>query len=77
LIASVNARSEVARTVLESKAGRIVEPENARALLSEIREFRGSELKEYSRHAREYARQRWARANILGYFEESLKAVSA
>jgi colanic acid biosynthesis glycosyl transferase WcaI len=77
VIASVNAGSEVATTILESGAGAVVEPENALALQQAIYELRAVNLQERRRSARDYARLRWSSDRVLGYLERNLAAVSA
>jgi colanic acid biosynthesis glycosyl transferase WcaI len=76
VIASVNRNSEVARTIEESQAGLVVEPENPQALLSAIRELGCGDLKLYGANAREYAFRRWSSERVLGFLEEKLRAVS-
>jgi colanic acid biosynthesis glycosyl transferase WcaI len=77
VIASVNAGSEVARTIRESGAGAVVEPENAMALENAICELRAANLQKYRCSAREYASRRWSSARVLGCLERSLTAVAA
>lgn len=75
VIASVNPGCEVARTVCESGAGKIVAPEDGAALLDAILEFRLANLCEYSQNAREYANRRWSSVRVLGHLERSLLSV--
>ncbi len=75
VIASVNPSCEVAQTVRESGAGRIVPPEDGAALLEAIQEFRGADLREYGQNAQEYANRRWSSARVLGHLERSLLSV--
>jgi colanic acid biosynthesis glycosyl transferase WcaI len=75
VIASVNPSCEVAQTVRESGAGRIVPPEDGAALLEAIQEFRGADLREYCQNAQEYANRRWSSARVLGHLERSLLSV--
>ncbi len=77
VIASVNPSCEVAQTVRESGAGRIVAPEDGAALLAAIQEFRSANLSEYSQNAQEYANRRWSSARVLGHLERSLLSVAA
>jgi colanic acid biosynthesis glycosyl transferase WcaI len=77
IIASVNPESEVACVTRESGAGRVVNAEDAGALLNAIRELRGDDLQELGRKARNYATRRWAAARILGHLEQCLVAVAA
>jgi colanic acid biosynthesis glycosyl transferase WcaI len=76
IIASVNLNSEVARITRESGAGRVVEPENADALLAAIREMRVEDLRKASESARAYASQRWSSSRVLGHLETCLTAVA-
>jgi glycosyltransferase involved in cell wall biosynthesis len=75
VIASVNPSCEVAQTLRESGAGRIVAPEDGAALLEAIQEFQGADLREYGQNAREYANRRWSSARVLGHLERSLLSV--
>jgi colanic acid biosynthesis glycosyl transferase WcaI len=75
VIASVNPSSEVAQTLCESGAGRVVAPEDGAALLDAIQEFRSADLREYGQNAREYANRRWSSARVLGHLERSLLSV--
>ena len=75
VVASVNAGSEVARTICDSGSGRVVEAENAEALLKAIYELRAGNLPERRRAAQDYAGKRWSSARVLGHFEESLTAI--
>jgi colanic acid biosynthesis glycosyl transferase WcaI len=77
VIASVNSSCEVAQTVRESGAGKIVAPEDGAALLEAIQEFRGADLSEYIQNAQEYANRRWSSARVLGHLERSLLSVCA
>jgi colanic acid biosynthesis glycosyl transferase WcaI len=77
VVASVKASSEVARTITESGAGLVVQPENAEALLSAIHELKAGNLQECRQSAREYANRRWSSDRVLGFVERSLVAVSA
>lgn len=72
VVASVNANSEVARTIDNCGAGKVVEPEDAKALLAAISELRVADLPELGRHARKYASLRWSSARILGHMERCL-----
>ncbi|KAA6455596.1 colanic acid biosynthesis glycosyltransferase WcaI [Acidobacteria bacterium AB60] len=73
VIASVNRNSEVARTIEESGAGVVVEPEDPRALLSAVLKMKAGELVELGCKAREYASQRWSSERVLGFFETKLE----
>jgi colanic acid biosynthesis glycosyl transferase WcaI len=77
VIASVNPDSEIAQTIVESGAGKIVPPEDGLALLTTIRQLQGEDLREYRRNAREYASRRWSSARILGHLERSLVLAAA
>ena len=77
VIASVNKDSEIAKTIEESKAGLIVEPENPQALLSAIHRLKTDDLAIYGRNAQEYASRRWSSERVLGFFEARLKEVSS
>jgi colanic acid biosynthesis glycosyl transferase WcaI len=70
VVASVNAKSTVARVLCESRAGEVVEPENPEALsdaiISLMRE--PSRRDEMSRRGREYARDNWAPGRALDGF---------
>jgi colanic acid biosynthesis glycosyl transferase WcaI len=72
VVASVNANSEVARTIDKSGAGTVVEPEDAKALLAAISELRKADLQELGRLARKYASVRWSSVRILGHLERCL-----
>jgi colanic acid biosynthesis glycosyl transferase WcaI len=72
VVASVNANSEVARTIGTSGAGKVVEPEDAKALLAAICELRFADLAELGRHARKYASLRWSSVRVLGHMEQCL-----
>ncbi len=72
VVASVNANSEVARTIDKSGAGKVVEPEDAKALLAAIGDLRSADLAELGRHAREYSRLRWSASRVLGHLERCL-----
>ena len=75
VVASVNAGSEVAQAVTESRCGIVVEPENAEALLDAVYQLRKGNLAEYRQFAREYAGRRWAPSRVLGALERSLQSV--
>jgi colanic acid biosynthesis glycosyl transferase WcaI len=77
VIASVNPDCEIAQTILESRAGKIVAPEDGAALLGAIQEFRGEDLLAYRQNAREYASRRWSSARVLGHLERSLVSAAA
>lgn len=72
VLGSVNSKSEVARVICESGAGRVVEPENAEVLLRAIHELRETDLEACSLSAREYACRRWSSARVLGHLEKML-----
>jgi colanic acid biosynthesis glycosyl transferase WcaI len=76
VIASVNKNSEVARTIEESGAGLVVEPENAEALLSAIQRLRANDLAVYERRAQEYAARRWSSERVLGFLDAKLSEVA-
>jgi colanic acid biosynthesis glycosyl transferase WcaI len=77
VVASVNPNCEIAQTIRESGAGKIVEPEDAAALLAAIRELHGMDLQEHRENAREYAMRRWSSARVLRHLERSLASVAA
>jgi len=77
VIASVNKNSEVAKTIEESRAGLVVEPENPQALLSAIHKLKTDDLAICGRNAQEYASRRWSSERVLGFFEARLKEVSS
>jgi colanic acid biosynthesis glycosyl transferase WcaI len=76
VVASVNADCEVARMIRESGAGRVVEAENPKALLTAVQELKGKNLSELSQNARDYACLKWAPARVLGHLERSLMTVA-
>jgi hypothetical protein len=76
VIASISRSSEVAQTIEESRAGRLVEPESSAALLQSIRALALEDLAEYRTRAKEYALKRWSSQRVLGHFERTLVAVS-
>jgi len=75
VIASVNPHCEIARTIAESGAGKIVTPEDGAALLAAIQQFRDADLREYRQNAQEYASRRWSSDRVLGHLERSLLSV--
>jgi colanic acid biosynthesis glycosyl transferase WcaI len=77
VIASVNFDCEIAQTIRESGAGRVVAPEDGAALLAAIQEFRGADLGEYRQSAREYASRRWSSARVLGHLERNLLSAAS
>jgi colanic acid biosynthesis glycosyl transferase WcaI len=76
VIASVNAGSEVAQVIRESRAGIVVEPESAPALERAIRDLRATGIEQFRCAAREYAGRRWAASRVLGFFEKNLTALA-
>jgi colanic acid biosynthesis glycosyl transferase WcaI len=76
VIASVNRHSEVARTIEESQAGLVVEPENPHALLSAIQELRLGDLNRYEANAQQYASRRWSSERVLGFLDAKLREFS-
>jgi colanic acid biosynthesis glycosyl transferase WcaI len=72
VIAAVNSGSEVARAVLRSGAGLVVEPENADALLAAIHQLARSpeSLARMSRLAREFAIESWDERRTLPRMEQ-------
>jgi colanic acid biosynthesis glycosyl transferase WcaI len=76
VIASVNRNSEVARTIEESQAGLVVEPENPHALLSAIQELRWGDLNRYEANAQQYASRRWSSERVLGFLDAKLREFS-
>ncbi len=78
IIASVSAGSEVARVVREARAGIVVEPEDAHALLQAISTLRSEPRTRRTMgvRARGYARVRWDRGRILAATAAELAAVA-
>ena len=74
VVASVNAESEVARAVLNSQAGVVVEPENADALFNAVDQLSSSPetLARMSVQARNYANETWDERRTLPCMEEQL-----
>jgi colanic acid biosynthesis glycosyl transferase WcaI len=74
IVASVNSGSEVARVVLRSGAGVVVEPENAEALFHAIDQLsRNPEtLARMSQQARHFASETWDERRTLPRMEEQL-----
>jgi colanic acid biosynthesis glycosyl transferase WcaI len=72
VIASVNLDSEVARTIRESGAGRVVPPEDGAALLSGILSIREDDLYTYRNNARSYAIRRWSSVRVMRHLEQTL-----
>jgi len=74
VIASVNSESEVARVVVNSKAGVVVEPENADALFDAIDQLSSSPetLARMSLEARQFADETWDERRTLPRMEEQL-----
>lgn len=72
VIASVNSESEVARAVLRSGGGMVVEPENADALLDTIHELANSRerLARMSLQARQFAIESWDERCTLPRMEQ-------
>ena len=72
VIASVNSGSEVARVVLRSGAGLVVEPENADALLDAIHELANNRerLARMSLQARQFAIESWDERCTLPRMEQ-------
>jgi colanic acid biosynthesis glycosyl transferase WcaI len=77
VIASVNPDSEIARTIRESGAGRVVAPEDGAALLTAIHEFQGEDPREHSRNAREYANRRWSSSRVMEHLEQCLLSAAS
>jgi colanic acid biosynthesis glycosyl transferase WcaI len=76
MVASVNSGSEVARTIRESQAGKVAEPENPQALLGAIRELRAENLRKMGENAHAYARRRWSAERVMVHMEQTLMAVA-
>jgi len=74
VIASVNSKSEVAKVILRSGAGVVVEPENAGALSSAILELSKDKeaLARMSREARRFATERWDERRTLPQMEAQI-----
>jgi colanic acid biosynthesis glycosyl transferase WcaI len=72
VIAAVNSESEVARVVLRSGAGLVVEPENAEALFNAIDQLSQSPetLSRMSVRARQFADETWDERRTLPRMEE-------
>lgn len=77
VIASVNKNSEVARTIEESNAGLVVEPENAAALLAGIHQLRSDDADGHGERGRQYAGQRWSSERVLGFLESKLSEIAS
>ena len=74
VIASVNSDSEVARALLRSEAGEVVEPENADALFEAIDRLSMSPetLSRMSARGRQYAEENWDERHTLPRMEAQL-----
>jgi colanic acid biosynthesis glycosyl transferase WcaI len=74
VIASVNSGSEVARAVLRSGAGMVVEAENADAVWNAILELSksGESLARMSRQARQFALDSWDERRTLPLMEQQI-----
>jgi colanic acid biosynthesis glycosyl transferase WcaI len=72
VIASVNSESEVARAVMSSGAGLVVEPENAEALLNAILQLAKcpESLARMSLQARQFATESWDERRTLPRMEQ-------
>jgi colanic acid biosynthesis glycosyl transferase WcaI len=77
VIASTSSDGEVARTIRESRAGLVIEPERPRALRDAILGFRPEKIRECRLSARAYARSRWSPERVLNFMESRLVALSA
>jgi colanic acid biosynthesis glycosyl transferase WcaI len=79
LIASVAPGSEVARVVLESRAGLIVPPGDPQALRYAVDRLRAQPhlAAEMGHAGRAYALKHWQRDTVLSFMEKSLTAVAA
>ncbi len=79
IVASVNSGSEVARAVLESCGGRVVEPENPQALWQAIQSLASDPgpLEAMRQHATAYAQQSWDEHRTLPRMEKDLEACVA
>ncbi len=77
LIASVNSTSEVAKVITQTHAGLVVEPGNPAALLAaiELLRRRSDERLAMGMRAREYARSRWDRGQILADTAKQLESL--
>jgi len=77
VIASVNTKSEVARTVVEAGAGLVVQPENPSALSCAIKTLMNdsNERQSMGASARTYARRHWDRNRILANTAAELEAL--
>jgi putative colanic acid biosynthesis glycosyltransferase WcaI len=76
IIASVDGDCEVARITLESRAGKVVEAEDAEALQMVILELRGEDLRKLGENARNYAILKWAPERVLGRLEQCLMSAA-
>jgi colanic acid biosynthesis glycosyl transferase WcaI len=74
VVGSVITDSEVARTISDSGAGVVVEPENPGALRHALYTMKNDNLEERNRLARSYAFERWSPAKVLGNLEANLIA---
>jgi colanic acid biosynthesis glycosyl transferase WcaI len=77
ILASLNAKSAVARVLRESGAGEVVEPESPRALLGAILALRHeqSRMDAMGQRGQAYAREHWERARGLELMESKLRRV--
>lgn len=75
LVASVDAKSEVARAVLNSKAGVVIAPEDASVLASTLQSLfhDRAALQRHSQNGIAYARSHWAPSAVGSLFEQALQ----
>jgi colanic acid biosynthesis glycosyl transferase WcaI len=78
VVASVNAKSEVARVITEAGAGVVVPPEEPKALSEAIAALRQNTAsrQDMGARGRAYARQHWAREQILPTLEARLLGIA-
>ena len=79
VVASLNASSEVARVVVEARAGLVAPAEDAAALVDAVRALRDDPERrsQMAADGRAYARAHWDRAQTLADMEQTLRAVVA
>jgi colanic acid biosynthesis glycosyl transferase WcaI len=77
VVASLNASSEVARVIIEARAGLVTPAEDGAALADAVRALRDDleRRRQMAAEGRVYARAHWDRALTLGDMERALRAV--
>ena len=79
VVASLNASSEVARVIVEARAGLVTPAEDAAALVDAVRALRDDPERrsQMATDGRAYARAHWDRTQTLADMEQMLRAVVA